>query len=63
MSRGIRAAAIFAVIIGIAAAVVLGVFRIQSIDIKGNEGYASEQIRDDLIYDFKTRNTPYFSWT
>ncbi len=62
MSRGIRAAAIFAVIIGIAAAVVLGVFRIQSIDIKGNERYASEQIRDDLIYDFKTRNTLYFSW-
>ena len=62
MSRGIRAAAIFAVIIGIAAAVVLGVFRIQSIDIKGNERYASEQIRDDLIYDFKTRNTLFFSW-
>ena len=39
MSRGIRAAAIFAVIIGIAAAVVLGVFRIQSIDILRNERY------------------------
>ena len=62
MSRGIRAAAIFAAVIGIAAAVLLGVFRIQSIDIKGNERYSAEQIRDDLIYDFKTRNTLYFSW-
>lgn len=62
MGRGIKAAAIFAAVLGIAAAVLLGVFRIQSIDIKGNERYASEQIRDDLIYDFMTRNTLYFSW-
>lgn len=62
MNRGIKAAAIFAVILGIAAAVLLGVFRIQSIDIRGNERYGAEQIRDDLIYDFKTRNTLYFSW-
>ncbi len=62
MSRGIKAAAVFAVILGIAAAVVLGVFRIQSIDIRGNERHSPEQIRDDLIYDFKTRNTLYFSW-
>ena len=62
MGRGIKAAAIFAAVLGIAAAVLLGVFRIQSIDIKGNERYSSEQIRDDLIYDFMTRNTLYFSW-
>ena len=62
MGRGIKAAAIFAAVLGIAAAVLLGLFRIQSIDIKGNERYSSEQIRDDLIYDFMTRNTLYFSW-
>ena len=37
MGRGIKAAAIFAAVLGIAAAVLLGLFRIQSIDIKGNE--------------------------
>ncbi len=62
MSRGIRAAAIIVMILGAAAAVVLGIFRIQSIEVKGNERYLAEQIRDDLIYDFKTRNTLYFTW-
>ncbi len=62
MSRGIRAAAILVVVLGAAAAIVLGVFQIRSIDVKGNERYSAEQIRDDLIYDFKTRNTLYFSW-
>lgn len=62
MSRGIRAAAILAVVIGAAVAIVLGVFQIRSIDIRGNERYSAQQIRDDLIYDFKTRNTLYFAW-
>lgn len=62
MSRGVKAAAILVVVLGIAAAVVLGVFQIRSIDVKGNERYLAEQIRDDLIYDFKTRNTLYFAW-
>lgn len=62
MSRGIRAVAILVVVLGAAAAIVLGVFQIRSIDVKGNERYSAEQIRDDLIYDFKTRNTLYFSW-
>ena len=62
MSKGVRAAAIIAVILGAAAAIVLGVFQIRSIDVKGNERYLAEQIRDDLIYDFKTRNTLYFAW-
>ncbi len=62
MSRGVKAAAILVVLLGIAAAVVLGVFQIRSIDVKGNERYLASQIRDDLIYDFKTRNTLYFSW-
>ena len=62
MNRGIRAAAILVVVLGAAAAVVLGVFQIRSIDVRGNERYLAEQIRDDLIYDFKTRNTLYFSW-
>ena len=62
MNRGIKAAAILAVIVGAAAAVLLGVFRIQSIDIRGNERYSAEQIRDDLIYDFKTQHTLYFVW-
>ena len=62
MSRGVRAVAILVVLLGAAAAVVLGVFQIRSIDVRGNERYSAEQIRDDLIYDFKTRNTLYFSW-
>ena len=62
MSRGVRAAAILVVVLGAAAAIVLGVFQIRSIDVKGNERFSAEQIRDDLIYDFKTRNTLYFSW-
>lgn len=62
MSRGIRAIAILVVVLGAAAAIVLGIFQIRSIDVKGNERYSAEQIRDDLIYDFKTRNTLYFSW-
>ena len=62
MNRGIRAAAILVVVLGAAAAVVLGVFQIRSIDVRGNERYLAEQIRDDLIYDFKTRNTLFFAW-
>ena len=62
MNRGVKAAAILAVIVGAAAAVLLGVFRIQSIDIRGNERYSAEQIRDDLIYAFKTQNTLFFVW-
>ena len=62
MSRGIRAIAILVGVLGAAAAIVLGVFQIRSIDVRGNERYSAEQIRDDLIYDFKTRNTLYFSW-
>ena len=62
MSRGIKVAAILVVVLGAAAAVVLGVFQIRSIDVRGNERYLAEQIRDDLIYDFKTRNTLYFAW-
>ncbi len=62
MGRGVKAAVTAAAVIGIVAAVVLGVFRIQSIEVRGNERYSSEQIRDDLIYDFMTRNTLYFSW-
>lgn len=62
MSRGIKAVAILVVILGATAAVVLGIFQIRSIDVRGNERFSAEQIRDDLIYDFKTRNTLYFSW-
>ena len=62
MSRGIRAIAILVGVLGAAVAIVLGVFQIRSIDVRGNERYSAEQIRDDLIYDFKTRNTLYFSW-
>ncbi len=62
MSKGIRAVAILVVILGAAAAIVLGVFQIRSIDVRGNERYSAGQIRDDLIHDFKTRNTLYFSW-
>ncbi len=62
MSRSIRAVLILAAVLGIAAAVLLGVFRIQAIEITGNERHSSEQIRDDLIYDFYTKNTLYFCW-
>ena len=62
MSRGIRAVLILAAVLGIAAAVLLGGFRIHSIEIIGNERNSSEKIRDDLIYDFLTENTLYFCW-
>ncbi len=62
MGRGVRAAAILAAVLGAAAAIVFGVFQIRAIDVRGNERYLAEQIRDDLIYDFKTRNTLFFAW-
>ncbi len=49
MSRGVKVAAILVVVLGVTAAVVLGVFQIRSIDVKGNERYLAEQIRDDRI--------------
>ena len=43
-------------------AVLIGLFRIREVHIRGNERYSEEQIRSDLIYDFKTSNTLYFAW-
>ncbi|MBQ6323104.1 MAG: cell division protein FtsQ/DivIB [Lachnospiraceae bacterium] len=43
-------------------AVLIGLFRIREVHIRGNERYEEEQIRSDLIYDFKTSNTLYFAW-
>lgn len=46
----------------LAAAVLLGVFRIKKLEIFGTSRYSATQIRDALIYDFWTENTLYFAW-
>ena len=53
-------ATLFAV--GLAACVLLGLFRIHAVEVFGSERYTPDQIREDLIYDFWTRNTLYFAW-
>lgn len=50
------------VLLAASAGVLLGGFRIHSINIDGNSRYKSEKIRDDLIHDFWTQNTLYFAW-
>ena len=42
--------------------VILGVFRIETFQVVGNELYSKERIQNDLIYDFPTGNTLWFSW-
>lgn len=46
----------------IAAVVLLGAFRIRAVEILGSERHSAEEIKSDLIYDFKTENTLYFAW-
>lgn len=46
----------------LAAAVLIGVFRIRSVEIIGSERHSMEEIKNNLIYDFWTENTLYFSW-
>lgn len=46
----------------LAAALLVQLFRIRSIEIVGNERYSAQQIRDDLMYDYLTTNTLYFTW-
>ena len=62
--RGVRRiAALVAVLAIIAlAAVLLVVFRINTLQLLGNSRYSAEQIEKDLIYDFATENTLWFSW-
>ncbi len=46
----------------IAAVILLGGFRIRTVEILGSERYTAEEIKEDLIYDLWTKNTLYFSW-
>ena len=46
----------------IAAVVLLGGFRIHKVEILGSERHSAEEIKEDLMYDFWTKNTLYFSW-
>lgn len=59
---GAAAAIIILLILLLLAGVVVGVFRIQRLEVVGNQRTSSDQIRQDLIYDFKSRNTLYFCW-
>lgn len=45
-----------------AAAVLLGFFRIRTVEISGCNRHSAEEIKEDLIYDFWTENTLYFAW-
>lgn len=56
----ITAAAVLGLLL--AAAVLIGVFRIRSVEIIGSERHSAQEIRNNLIYDFWTENTLYFSW-
>lgn len=46
----------------IAAAVFLGVFRINKIEVLGANRYGAQEIKEALIYDFWTENTLYLAW-
>ena len=58
----IRVTLIAVLALVIAAAVLLGVFRIHTVEVSGNERYTAETIQADLIHDFWTQNTLYFAW-
>lgn len=46
----------------IALVVLVGAFRIRSVEIIGSGRHGAEEIKNSLIYDFKTENTLYFCW-
>lgn len=48
--------------IAVAAAVLLGLFRIHTVELYGSSRYEPDQIKNDLITDFWTENTLYFAW-
>lgn len=58
----IRLIVIAVLCIAAAAAVLLGLFRIHTVELYGSSRYQPEQIKNDLITDFWTENTLYFSW-
>ena len=58
----IRIFAVTVLGIAIAAAVLIGLFRIRSVEILGSERHGVEEIKNDLIYDFQTENTLFFAW-
>ncbi len=60
-SGALIAAGVFLAVIA-AIAILIGVFRIRSLNVVGNSRYAAETLRQDLIYDFQTQNTLYFAW-
>jgi len=62
VNRFVKAILIAALVVGGAAAVLLGLFRIKSVEVSGNERYSADKISSDLIYDYWTQNTLYFLW-
>ena len=59
----IRVTLIAVLALVIAAAVLLGVFRIHTVEVSGNERYTAEdKYRQNIIHDFWTQNTLYFAW-
>lgn len=58
----IRLFAVLVLCLGIAAAVLLGMFRIHAVEIVGSQRHSVEEIKEDLIYDFWTENTLFFAW-
>ncbi len=49
-------------LIGAAILIVLFGFRVRSVLVVGNSTRSASAIQSDLMYDFKTNNTLYFSW-
>lgn len=58
----IRIILIAVLCIAVAAAVLLGLFRIHTVELYGSSRYEPDQIKNDLITDFWTENTLYFAW-
>ena len=55
-------AAALVVLIAVIAAVLILVFRVRSVEVTGLNRYTPEQIKNELIQDFKTENTLYLAW-
>lgn len=62
--RGLGAGIIAVLVIAVLLLVLIFVFRIRdfSVSVAGESRHTSEEIRNDLSYDFLTRNTLYFAW-
>ena len=60
--RGLRAALITIIAAAVLAVVLVVGFRMRTCEVVGNSRYSADRIRDDLVYDFLTGNSLWFSW-